>query len=539
MSESEDRANDARRLGLMIVETRTGQALAGAIPHLSEAADMFRRLERSVRRAECLVDLGRVHARLGAPVSAAAAFTEALSLVEDESDLTLAITAASEAGLARLAHGDHEQAFAMLRRAELLADRANDHLQVAQVRHDLARCHIARGDAAAARESAEKALATFTAFRKALQRAACVERLAEAAALSGDHAAMAQRYGEAAAMMREQGRFADLDGVQARWADRERERGALAEAERLHRERIATAESHANRGLQSHALLDLGLVLAKRQEHAAALATFRQAGELCAAVDDRQGVARADFHIGGALLRGGDAAEGLRRLQLAAERAEQAGDLRLAEEALAAVVRQQRAAGDHAAALANLRRWSELLRRTGDRAHEVQVLGEIAEVGRQTGDWGQAEQALRDLIAACADGQHRAQLVDAHHHLGVLTARRGDLAGGLDHLQRALTLLGDLPAHGIRAQLHYRVGNLQLRLDRAADALPHLQAALAANPDDKLRPRILVDLGNAQAMLGQDDLAGDLFEQAAKVAEKQGDMRATTLIRRGAGGLKR
>ena len=117
--------------------------------------------------------------------------------------------------------------------------------------------------------------------------------------------------------------------------------------------------------------------------------------------------------------------------------------------------------------------------------------------------------------------------------------RRGDLDGGRDHLTQALLLLGDLPAYATRAQLQYRIGNIALRQQDGATALACLQSALAANPDEKLRPRILVDLGNAQVMLGQEDLAIGLFEQAAKVAEKQGDMRATQIIRRGAGGLKK
>jgi len=189
--------------------------------------------------------------------------------------------------------------------------------------------------------------------------------------------------------------------------------------------------------------------------------------------------------------------------------------------------------------MVHLRRWADVLRRSGDRAHEIQALGELAEVGRQTGEFTHAEQALRDLIAACGDPAHRSQLIDAHHHLGVMMTRRGDLDGGVDHLRRALTLLGELPAYALRAQLLYRIGNIELRQNHAAKALLLLQQALAANPDEKLRPRILVDLGNAQAQLGQEDVALELFEQAAKVAEKQGDMRATTIIRRAASGLRK
>ncbi len=539
MSDIDDRANDARRLGLMIVESRTGQALAGAIPHLREAADLFGREQRSMRRAECLIDIGRVHARLGQPVDAAAVFAEALALVEDETDLTQAIIAASEGGLALLAHRDHDAALTMLCRAEALADKANDHLQLAQVRHDLAVCHIARGDSSAARVAAEAALKTFTAFRKVLQRAACIERLAEAEGNAGNAAEAAKHYAEAAGILHGLARHADSDAVMSRWADFERDRGAFDDAIRIDRERIAQHEGTGNRGLQSHALLHLGLVQAKRQDHDDSLATFRRALTLCDASEDHAGQAQANYHIGAALVRTGDAGEGLRRLQMAVELAGECSDHHTEEEALAAVVVQCRAIKDDAGAMLHLRRWADVLRRSGDRNHEIQALGELAEVGRKTGQFTSAEQALRDLIAACGEAQHRPQLIDAHHHLGVLLARRGDHAGALDHLNRSLELLGDLPAFALRAQLLYRIGNIELRREHPAEALQLLQRALAANPDEKLRPRILVDLGNAQAKLGQEDIAIELFEQAAKVAEKQGDVRATQIIRRGAGGLKK
>jgi tetratricopeptide (TPR) repeat protein len=329
------------------------------------------------------------------------------------------------------------------------------------------------------------------------------------------------------------------DGVFARWADFERDRGAFEEALAINRERVARHESTGNRGLQSHALLHLGMVQAKSQNHADALAAFRRSLALCEVAEDRLGMAQADYHIGAAMVRMGDVDEGLRRLMLAAELATECGNHQLEGEALAAVVRQQRTVGDNAGAMVSLKRWSEVLRRTGDREHEIQALGELAEVGRQTGDWTHAEQALRNLIVACSDSKHRSQLIDAHHHLGVLMVRRGDLDGGRDHLQQALHLLGDLPAYATRSQLLYRIGNIALRKDEGAPALEFLRSALASNPDDKLRPRILVDLGNAHAMLGQEDFALGLFEQAAKLAEKQGDMRATQMIRRGAGGLRR
>ena len=44
--------------------------------------------------------------------------------------------------------------------------------------------------------------------------------------------------------------------------------------------------------------------------------------------------------------------------------------------------------------------------------------------------------------------------------------------------------------------------------------------------------KVLVDMGNAKALLGRTDEAKNAFEQAADACEKQGDVRATTIIRR-------
>ncbi|MEK7415145.1 MAG: tetratricopeptide repeat protein [Planctomycetota bacterium] len=539
MSDLDDKANDARRLGMMIAESRSGQALAGAIPHLREAAELFAKEQRAVRQAECLLDLGRVHRRLAHHAEAAKAFADALALVEDEADLTQAISAASEAGMALIDRGTPDEALVMLRRAETLADKANDHLQLAQVRHDLACCHLARKDAAAAAQAAQAALATFSAFRKGPQRAACEEKLAAAAALAGDFVEAARRFAAAGTALMELARHADADEVFARWADEERDRGAFDAAQQIDRERIARHVASGNRGLEALAQLHLGLVLAKQQNHTQAMEAFRAALNLCERADDRAGQAKAQLHIGAGLVRVGDTEEGLRCLRVAAELASEAKDLRTEEEARSSIVRQLRSTGDVNGALTAMQQWIETLQRKGDYEHRIQVLGELAEVSRQTGDQNQAETALRELIAACTEKAHRAQLVDAHHHLGVLIARRGNVADGLDHLRRSLALLGSVPAHSLRAQLLYRIGNAELRLGKAPEALRSLQASLASNPDDKLRPRILVDLGNAQAQLGLDDEAAELFEQAAKIAEKQGDMRATVMIRKGAGGLKK
>jgi hypothetical protein len=46
------------------------------------------------------------------------------------------------------------------------------------------------------------------------------------------------------------------------------------------------------------------------------------------------------------------------------------------------------------------------------------------------------------------------------------------------------------------------------------------------------RAKVLVGIGNAKAMLGQDAEAKSVFEEAALLCERQGDMKSTHIIRR-------
>src|SRR5579862_6947389 len=74
-------AHEERRLGLLILENKTGAALATGVPHFP-AADLWERAGSPTRRAECLLDLGKLHTKSGNHGDAAKVLTEALRVFE-------------------------------------------------------------------------------------------------------------------------------------------------------------------------------------------------------------------------------------------------------------------------------------------------------------------------------------------------------------------------------------------------------------------------------------------------------------------------
>ena len=130
--------------------------------------------------------------------------------------------------------------------------------------------------------------------------------------------------------------------------------------------------------------------------------------------------------------------------------------------------------------------------------------------------------------------------------LAVVAARKGAHGAALGHLaDAAATVPADAPrdlALAIHAQLGH-TGLMQVSTlitqgapkSKARTPLAHLETALALAEslgDANAKARILVDLGNARALLGEDDTAMALFDQATALAETQGEMRQTMVLRR-------
>ncbi len=234
--------------------------------------------------------------------------------------------------------------------------------------------------------------------------------------------------------------------------------------------------------------------------------------------------------------------------------AELAKQPNLLEPTLAAIARVHRSRGEHDAALVVMQRWVEVLKAQGDRSDALQVLGTIAEVHLDKGAWDQAEAHLQRLVRATASPADRDLHTRTLRQLGTVEAKREAWPEARAHLTEALEALPADVQPETRAALHAQIGHVCLQQadaiirkgghrnigsgghpDCLLAAVDHLQTAerqfTVAN-DSQALARVLVDLGNAKALLGQTAEAKNAFEQAADACEKQGDVRATTIIRR-------
>ena len=154
------------------------------------------------------------------------------------------------------------------------------------------------------------------------------------------------------------------------------------------------------------------------------------------------------------------------------------------------------------------------------------------------GAFADAENHLARLVQVCVHAEDRPQRFRALHGLGTVLAKRGAHEEAFKHFREALAGFSDQPS--MRARILHQMGISALNLVESHSALEYLQESLAIYTelkDDKARARLLVDVGNAQVALGNKDDAKDLFEEAADMCENQGDLRATTIIRKATKGL--
>jgi tetratricopeptide (TPR) repeat protein len=179
-----------------------------------------------------------------------------------------------------------------------------------------------------------------------------------------------------------------------------------------------------------------------------------------------------------------------------------------------------------------------VLARLGDRGDQLRVLGSIAELHQEMGALTEAEAHLQRLVQVCTNPEDQPQRYRALHGLGTVLAKKGQHPEAFKHLKDALPGFTDQPP--MRARILHQMGLSALAQGESKTALEYLQESLAIYTelkDDKARARVLVDVGNAQVALGNKDDAKDLFEEAADMCESQGDMRATTIIRKATKGL--
>ena len=127
------------------------------------------------------------------------------------------------------------------------------------------------------------------------------------------------------------------------------------------------------------------------------------------------------------------------------------------------------------------------------------------------------EVARQHLEAALALGHPDGAAI--HAALGDVLTLQGDYEGARSHLETAAALAG--PAE--QATLEHRIGVVHVRRGDWARADGHLVAALAADPDDALRTRVLADRSAIADRLGNPTRAAALAGEALTLAEARRD----------------
>jgi tetratricopeptide (TPR) repeat protein len=536
-----DLAREERRLGLLILENKTGAALAAGVPHFRAAIEAWEKAGWTSRRAEVLMDLGKLHAKAGHNNDAARIFEESMKTLALANEQRLAMEAATNAGQARLAMKQHDKSVPHFVYALKIAEELNDHVQIGICLLDLANGLVARRIAADANEAikhCERALKIFVSFRKGPLRAQTHECMANAYAVLTEYEKSASEFEASVTLSSELARSFDATETMANWADMERKRKNYPKAIELHNRCISIHKQTDNKALLAQALRRLGLVYVKQENYADAITHYQQSLDLCEAIKDEDGISRSLFLLGAAEANAqhGDAAMLYFERSLAV--AKSSNNLPHQEQALSAIASVQRQLGQNEKALQSMQQWVQILAKLGERGDQLRVLGNIAELHQEMGAYNEAEAHLARLVNVCTHPEDQPQRYRALHGLGTVLAKRGAHEDAFKNLREALAGFSDQPT--IRARILHQMGISALNLVEKNSALEYLQESLSIYTelgDEKARARLLVDVGNAQVALGNKDEAKDLFEEAADMCENQGDLRATTIIRKATKGL--
>ncbi len=536
-----DQARDERRLGLLILENKTGAALAAGVPHFRTCAELWEKAGWPTRRAEVLVDLGKLHAKAGHHADAAKVLEEALKGLELANEERLALDAATRAGQCHLVLKNYDAGIRHLERSLKIADDLNDHVQIGICLLDLSNGLVARkgkADPARAISQCERALKIFVSFRKGPLRAQTHECMAAAYAILGDFEKSAEQFEASVTISSELARSYDATETISRWAEMERRRKNFDKAIELHNRCITTHKQTGNKALLAQSLRRLGLVHVKREAYPEATACYQESLDLCEVIKDDDGISRSLFLLGAAEANAQHGDIAMVYLDRSLSAAKASNNLHHQEQALSAIASLQRQLDQNDKALATMQQWVQILAQLGERSDQLRVLGNIAELQQEMGAYAEAEAHLARLVQVCSHTEDQPQRYRALHGLGTVMARRGAHQEAFNHFREALPGFAEQPA--VRARILHQMGISALNLVESDSALEYLQESLAIYTelkDDKARARLLVDVGNAQVALGNKDDAKDLFEEAADMCENQGDLRATTIIRKATKGL--
>ncbi|MEA2600065.1 MAG: hypothetical protein QOF89_1057 [Acidobacteriota bacterium] len=164
--------------------------------------------------------------------------------------------------------------------------------------------------------------------------------------------------------------------------------------------------------------------------------------------------------------------------------------------------------------------------RLGDGDHEARALNELGGVWRKLGDPARAltayQGALR-LSQTAGDAQGEAS---ALNNMGLVFKSTGNLQSAIVHYERALAIFQRLGAKSSEAVARENLGLLYALIGHDDEALDLIRKALdqlATEKNESLRISALIAFGWAQALAGRPNVALDRYQEALTLAESSGN----------------
>lgn len=241
----------------------------------------------------------------------------------------------------------------------------------------------------------------------------------------------------------------------------------LSEAADRLRKAARLAEQFGEEPLLADALARLGVVLQERGEFPGALEQYTRSLELKKRLGQRQGLGELYFQIARIFRARGDGSKALQYFGKALELARELGDGRAEAGALARRASLLAAAGDEAGGMRDLAKAREVMQRTND----ARGLGDCAfNEGLIHHESGRPERAVEQLSAALEHYQQagdRAGLASCHVQLALIERERDGEARALEHFERAAAIH---EARGDRRGLAAVYNNLGVLYDHRGDS---------------------------------------------------------------------
>ncbi|MFL6261108.1 MAG: CHAT domain-containing protein [Thermoanaerobaculia bacterium] len=166
------------------------------------------------------------------------------------------------------------------------------------------------------------------------------------------------------------------------------------------------------------------------------------------------------------------------------------------------------------------------LQSLGDGAWESRALNQAGAAWRKLGEPGRALGAYQRALQLSRAAGESAREASALNNIGLVYKNTGDLQGAIVQYETALGLWRRLGIRSSEAVTLQNLGSLYSLIghdDEALDLLQKAQSQLAAEKDPAPRISVLIALGWAQYLAGRPDAALDRYQEALTLAESTGN----------------